>query len=92
MLSIEGSELGRIVGWEAASCRILWVVEPKPEVKGICRLECSVRIETKNLVEQDGLDANVALICVLADFDVGLVPRQAEAAFEIGIGRRRVEQ
>ena len=87
MLSIEGSELGRIVGWEATSFRILRIVEPKSQVKGIGRFECHIRIETKDLIEQNGLDANMALADSVVDLDVGLVPGQTKAAFEIGIGR-----
>jgi hypothetical protein len=87
VLSIEGSELGRIVGWEATSRRILRIVEPKSQVKGIGRFECRIRIEPENLIEQDGLDTNMAIVASPVDLDVGLVPRQAKAAFEIGIGR-----
>ena len=92
MLSVEGSELRRIVGWESTSCRILRIVEPESQVEGIRRFKCRIRIETKDLIEEDGLDTNMAVVRMFVDFDVGLIPRQAKAAFEIGIRRRRREQ
>jgi len=50
VLSIEGSELRRIVGWEATSCRILRIVEPESQVKGIGRFECYIWVESENLI------------------------------------------
>ena len=70
VLSIERSELGRIVRGKATAGCILWIVKPEPEVKGIGRRKSYVRVEAEDLVEQDRLDANVAVIATPADFDV----------------------
>ena len=47
--------------------------------------QACVGIEPEDLVEKNGLDANMAVIGVLSDFSVGLIPRQPEAAVELRI-------
>ena len=69
MFSIERSELGRVVRRKAAGSGILWIVEPEPYMKGIGGWQGYVRIKAEDLVEQDRLDANVAVVGVLADLE-----------------------
>jgi hypothetical protein len=53
-----------------ADSRVLWIVKPEPKMKGVGRCQSYVRVEAEDLVEEDGLDANVAVIATLADLDV----------------------
>src|SRR5258707_619325 len=70
VLAIERSELSGIIRWKTAGSSILWTVKPEPKMKGVGRCQGYVRVEAKDLVEQDCLDANVAVIATLADLDV----------------------
>src|ERR1700749_4680110 len=70
VLSVERSELSRVIRGKATAGRILRIVKPEPKVKGIDGWQCYVRIKTEDLVEQDRLDANVAIVAMLADLDV----------------------
>jgi hypothetical protein len=91
VFAVEWSELGGVVRWETAGRSVLWIVEPEPYVKGVGRWQGRVRIKTEDLVEQDRLDANMAVVGVISNLNVRLIPRQAEAALEdvleVWIGR-----
>src|SRR4051812_37594266 len=75
MLAIEGRRLGWI---EAASDRIVRIVEPETELKRVGRCQRDVRIESEDLVQQNGLDSHSSIVCVLPDFYVRLIPRKPE--------------
>ena len=91
VLSIEGSELGRIIRGEATAGRVVRIVEPEPEVKGVGRWKRYVRIKTEDLVEQNRFDTNVTVIVPLAYLDVRLIPSKTEASLEdvLEVGIRR---
>ena len=81
VFAVERSELGRVIRGKAAVSSVMGIVEPEPHV----------RIEAEDLVEQDRLDANMAVVSLLADLDIRLVPSETEAALEdlleVWIGR-----
>src|SRR5580704_15981558 len=56
VLTIKRSGLGRI---KATGFRIVWVVEPEADVEGVGGREVNCRIETKDLIQQNGLDRNI---------------------------------
>jgi hypothetical protein len=87
VLSIEGSELGGVIRGETAGSGILRIVEPETQVEGVGRWQGRVRIEAEDLVEQDRLDPYMAVVGVLPNLDVRLIPRKAEAPCEVRIGR-----
>ncbi|MFL6604751.1 MAG: hypothetical protein ACJ8R9_25925 [Steroidobacteraceae bacterium] len=64
---------------------ILRIVEPESHVECVGRRQSNVRIEAEDLIEQNGLDTDAALVAALAQLDVRLVPRQAKATRERGI-------
>jgi len=82
VFAIEGRWVVRIEMARRKRGGILRIVEPEADMKRVRRRKFDVWIETEDLVEEDGLDANVAIIGALADFDVRLIPRQAKAASE----------
>jgi hypothetical protein len=91
VFAVERSELGGVIRREPAVGGVLRIVEPKPYMKRVGWLQCYVRIEAEDLVEQDRLDANMAVVGLVADLDIRLVPGETEAAledaFEVWIGR-----
>ncbi len=70
MFAVERSELGGVIRREPAAGGVLRIVEPKTYMKRVGRLQCYVRIEAEDLVEQDRLDANMAVVGLLADLDI----------------------
>ena len=62
---------------------IVRVVEPEADVEGISRRQGRIRIETEDLVEQDGLDGSLELPQTVGP-QVTLVPSKPEVG-EIGI-------
>jgi hypothetical protein len=58
---------------------ILGIVEPEPHVERVGRRQGDVLIEAEDLIEQNSLDTDAAVVATFANFDVGLVPGQAEA-------------
>ena len=88
MLSVEWSELGRIIRRKTASGGVLWIVEPEAQMKRVGGGQSHIRIKAEDLVEQNRLDANVAFVAMFADLNVGLIPGQTEAAFEGRVGQR----
>src|SRR5258708_17342654 len=84
MFSVERSELARVVRRKAAGSSILWIVEPESYMASVGWRQCCVRIESEDLVEQDGLDTNVAVVSLLADLAVRLIPRQTASALDDG--------
>ncbi len=91
VFAVERSELGGVIRREPAVGGVLRIVEPKPYMKRVGWLQCYVRIEAEDLVEQDRLDANMAVVGLVADLDIRLVPGETEAALEdvleVWIGR-----
>jgi hypothetical protein len=91
VFAVERSEFGRVVRWKTAGGGVLWIVEPESYVKGVGRWQGRVRIKAEDLVEQDRLNANMAVVRVIANLNVRLIPRKAEAALEdvleVRIGR-----
>ena len=82
MFAIKRRELGRIVRWKSASRRIFWIVKPKANVERIRRRQGNIRIEAEYLVKKNRSDPNVAIVAVLSDLDIGLIPSETEAARE----------
>ena len=86
VLSVERSEFGRIVRRKTAGGGILRIVEPEAQMKRVGGRQSCIRIKAEDLVEQNRLDADVTFVAVFADLNVGLIPRQTEAAFEGRVG------
>ena len=82
VFAVERSELGGVIRREPAVFSVFWIVEPKTYMKRVGWLQCYVRIEAEDLVEQDRLDANMAVVGLIADLDIRLVPGETEAALE----------
>src|ERR1041385_4002838 len=84
MFAVEWLWLRRI---KATILRGIRIVEPETDVERIRRSQPHIRIKAKNVIQQDCLDADVAVVTVL-DLNIGLVPRQPKAAVEhVGKGR-----
>src|SRR4051794_14788214 len=85
MFAVKWCELSRIVRRKSAGRCILWIVEPEAQVKSIGRCEGDIGIKAEDLVKQDRLDPYVAIVRMLPDLNVGLIPRESKAATESGI-------
>src|SRR5580698_4895785 len=75
VFAVERSEFGGVVRWKTAGSSVLWIVEPEPYVKCVGRWQGRVRIKAEYLVEQDRLDANMAVIRVISNLNIRLIPR-----------------
>ena len=51
----------------------------------IRRSQTHVGVETKDIVQKNGPDLDVAVIGLLANLDIGLIPGQTKASREIGV-------
>lgn len=56
-------------------------------MKGISWRQSCLWIEAKDLVEQNCFDADMTIVCVFSDFNVRLIPREAEAPLKVRIRR-----
>src|SRR5262249_52506322 len=82
MFAVKGRWILRI---ESAAHCVLRVVEPEAHMKGIRWFQAyvDIRVEPKNLIQQDRLDANMSFVSALGNLDVRLIPRQPEALVEL---------
>src|SRR5690349_1927026 len=70
------------VNWiETASLRRVRIVKPETDMERIRRSQPHIGIKAKDVIQQNCLDAHVAVVTVL-DLNVRLVPRQPKAAIE----------
>src|SRR5438270_10960467 len=73
---------------ETATGSGIRIVKPETNVERICWSQPHVGIKTKDVIQQNCLDAYVAVVTVL-DLNIGLVPRQPKGAVE-HMGDRRI--
>ena len=66
-----------LVQGEPAGRSILRIVKPESHMEGIGRRQTCGRIETEDLIDQDGLDRNLC-VAIAVCLNVGLVPREAK--------------
>src|SRR5262249_41215372 len=86
MLAIERCHLER----HAVAGGIFRVVEPEPHLERVRRVQAHVGVEAEDLIQQDGLDAYMAVVSVFTDLDIGLIPGQPEVIRDEGGVRRPV--
>ena len=65
-------------GVEATRYGVLRIVEPEADMKSVGRGKGEIRVKPKDLVQEDSFDPHVAVIGLIADLDIGLIPSQAE--------------
>src|SRR6478672_10921285 len=75
-------------GIKTAALRRIRIVEPEADVERIRRSQPNIGIKAKDVIQQNCLDAYVAVVTVL-NLNVRLVPRQPKAAVEY-VGKRRI--
>jgi len=85
MFAIERRGFRRVELAGRKSGSVLRVVEPEAHIERVRGGQTRVRIEAEDLVEKNSLDADMAVIGALSDFDVRLVPGQTETAIELWI-------
>src|ERR1700739_4301055 len=78
MLAIERLRMSRIK--TAILCRVR-IVKPETDMERIRRRQPHIRIKAKDVIQQNCLDADMAVVTML-DLNIGLVPRQPKAAVE----------
>src|SRR5262252_530522 len=83
VLSIERSELGD-VEHAAVLVGVVRVIEPKADVEGIGRRQGSIGIETKDLIQQNGLDRSLEVTETIG-LEIALIPGHSEIG-EVRIG------
>src|SRR6266852_8511368 len=54
-------------------------------MEGVRRSQAHVWVKAEDIVQKNGLDLDMAVIRLLANLDIGLIPGQTEAAREIGV-------
>src|SRR5262245_5100368 len=74
MLTVERRE----VRWVNTVRGILGIVEPETDVEGIGWGQSDSGIEAEDLIQQNGLDPHVTGWFLFSDFDIRLIPGQAE--------------
>jgi len=85
MLAVERRGLGWVEVAAGQSRSIFGVVEPETQMESIRRSQAHVGIKTEDIIQKNRLDLNVAVIRVLANLDIGLIPGQTKASREIGV-------
>jgi len=85
VLAVERSGLGRVEVTARQSCRILGIVKPEAPVEGVRRSQAHVGVKTEDIVQKNRFDLDMAVIGLLANLDIGLIPSQTEASREIGV-------
>jgi hypothetical protein len=85
VFAIEGRWFRRVELARRKSGGVLRIVEPETYIESVSRGQACVRVEAEDLVKEDRLNTDVAIVGVLSDFNVGLIPSQTEAAVELWI-------
>ncbi len=85
MLAIERRGLGRVEVAAGQSRCIKRVVKPEAEMERVCRSQAHVGIKTEDIVQKNRFDLDMAVIRLLANLDIGLIPSQTKASREIGV-------
>jgi hypothetical protein len=85
VLAIKRRGLGRIEVTAGQGRRILGIVEPETQMERVCRSQAHVWVKTEDIVQKNRFDLDMAVIRLLANLDIGLIPGQTEASREIGV-------
>src|SRR5262245_37949603 len=80
VLAVERCWRQRPYRTRVARLGILGIVEPESEVEGVGGLQADFRVETENLIEQNGLDGHAGAVGPGRNVDVRLIPGEAEVA------------
>ena len=88
MPAVERRGLGRVEVTAGQDCRILGIVEPETQMERVRRSQAHVGVKAKDIIQKNCLDPDMAVIGLLANFDIGLIPGQTEASeYEVYIPR-----
>jgi hypothetical protein len=71
---------------ETARSSVVGIIEPEADMKRVRRGQGHVGIKSEDLVQEDGLNPHVAIVCMFPDFYIGLVPCESKAPRKSRIG------
>jgi len=83
--AVEGRGLGRVEVTAGQSRRIFGIVKPETHMERVRWSQSHVGVKTEDIAEKNRFALDVAVIQLLADFDIGLIPSRTEASREIGV-------
>ena len=85
MLTIERRGLGWVEVASGQSRGIGGIVEPESEMERVGGRQTHVGVKTEDVIQKDRLNLDVAVIRLLSNLDIGLIPGQTKASREIGV-------
>jgi hypothetical protein len=85
MLAVERRGLGRVEVTAGQSRRILGIVKPENQMESVCRSQAHVGVKTEDIVQKNRFDLDMAVIRLLANLDIGLIPGQTKGSREIRV-------
>jgi hypothetical protein len=63
--------------------RILGIVKPEAQMEGVGRSQAHVGVKPEDVIQENRLDLDTAVISCFADLYIGLIPGQTKASREI---------
>ena len=83
--AVERRGLGRVEVTAGQDRSILRIVEPETQMERVRRSQAHIGVKAEDIIQKNRLDLDMAVIGLLANFDIGLIPGQTETPRKIGV-------